>query len=299
MGKNKNITDTSATTEKEFSVNVCPSIKYKVPKGLGTLVAKDKEQRKAIDTFIVIKAHITAPRFANTPRNIQQIAIANRRHVKTIRARLEWLCANGLATLKNGNYSLLSWEDFCAHYGILKQFNFFKSDSYFFTKFKGYVENILESQAVMSRIEYQHYIFKIKTDFPEYKETCASILGTSDSEAILKHQRHIYGKGERFKTNEDWLLNEFRADFQISGNTLKQVFGLSGLGAAVYIKRKMQAKGLWTVTKREYECGNDIPREVRNTHLGSWHWDNKTGKIMLVMPDKIKANNINSIYGKN
>lgn len=282
---------------KLVTIKDCP--KYRVPKGLGALVAQNKDERKALDTYLTIKAFTDAPCFADTPEQLAVFSQLNRRHVKTIKTRLKWLCANGLATYNNGFYSLCSWRSLCEHYGLsYKRYTYYKSNSPFFTQKKGYIEHLLESEAVVSRIEIQKetFSYKLKKE-PDIVEALHTTVGThceSNSEAILAVQMCIFAFGNQTDDENLKLLNRHRADFAINGNTLKATFGLTGLGSSVYIKSKMQRLGLWKVEKRQYAIDAKIVKhKYRKTNLGHVHYDNSINKIILTMPDKIVLQNIN------
>lgn len=285
--------------QKNILVRINDQPKYRIPKQLATIVAQNKEERKALDTFITIKAFTDEPRFSDTPEQIRIFAKLNRRHPKTIVARLKWLCKNGLCVHEAGYYQLVSWQTLCQQYGILPRYYFFRSDSIFFTQNKGYIEHVLEAKTVAEASARQKSAYKYKAErTPGYKEAIENTIGTQMSQAVFNSQLHLFTSGNTNNSDEAFFIRQLRADFSNNYTSLTKMFGLTGLGSIAYKKRKLQSLGLWSIQKRVYECAS-IKNKNRNCILGQVRYSRLHGCVVLTLPDQIEEMNINFLLEKN
>lgn len=262
--------------------------KYKIPKGLALQVAGDNQLRKALDTFIVMKAIVDGGRFANTIAQRKGLAMECRVHVKTFNSRLQRLEAEQLVTITTETVTLASWNALTDQYGLSGRFNYVETAERI-----EYVllAKLIHEQKTRCKITHKN---KLKRDpIIRYALHNATAQERPRSDDVLNSQVHCFvTEGKDYSADDRYILSlfQFRADFDCSYRRYSQLLGYSSKGGFAYMKRKLQRLKLISVQSRRGTLATGhTTTSSRKTMLGQAPYLPVQNRPVLIMPDKIEV----------
>lgn len=273
------------------------AFKIKIPKGLSLAISGNRRLKKALDTWLILKAihedgAIQIPRKGGKDIVCRNLAADHRAAFgvcyKTISTRITWLIQNGYIRDTGHGWELISWID------LGRKLNLPFCNRFYHVKPSGVkIEYILDQKTIDEKIQQcrEAYRFKLKYT-PGLEYEIEKIAGSANASAVYSSQFDAYYRnGCGFSENEYYVLMKIlNPDFALNYRSLSRLFGYNAKGSMAYRKRKLQALGLINITPRVYEVSPDgkTTPGSRKFMMGTVKYFRPVKKLGLLLPDKIE-----------
>lgn len=259
-------------------------MKIQILKKMPTIVASDKELKKAFIFWSILKSHYTDGNVTATYGELSSITSLSTR---TVRRRLEYLQVQGYLSYSTAGSmveaSLQSYDTIAKRYNIDKRFYHTTHTT------ASNTEYYCDARVIYEYKKKCQHAWQNKIDRSGIKEEIKSITGLPfiTAEALTVHQ--VVGFIDNvYSTDDRQLLELVRADFNVGSKKLSQAFGFTSRGAMAYKKRKLQSLKLITVEKRiaEVQC-KGRKNSTRETSIGEVSYFRPLKNLALILPDNI------------
>lgn len=259
--------------------------KIKVLKNLPYALCKDKNLRKAIETFLFLKHYHPNGTIWNFSSRAGEMAEECNISIRTLWTRLGTLTENKLISKRNGILSLASWDQVMAIFKIKqKNFYFTRTEKY---NSKRRLEYFLETKAFQEkRVEMKNAFNREFKSSRELRQTIVSNVGVSEPEKVIEAlfdlQLHNFRK--RISTEDSDYLNLLNPDFNLNVASLAFLFdSRESKSSGTYTKSKLLYYGFVRIEKRQLESAN----RARSCTLGTVFYCREKKQTVLQLPDNI------------
>jgi len=259
--------------------------KVKVLKGLPIALCKDKDLRKAFETFIYLKYYHANGTVWKYSKRAGYLASECNVSIRTFWTRLNCLTKNKLVRKLNRTLYLSSWNHVMKVLNIKeKDFYYTKVEEYnskrrleYFEETKGFQEKRVEMK--------QTFIWKFK-EHPEPRYAIVSNVGVSDPEKVIEALLNL--QVLNFKVRKDCEvdnpLNLLNPDFNLNVESLAFLFDeRKSKSSGTYSKQKLWAWCFIEIEKRQTKS----LKRTRFCILGTVFYNRGKKQTFLQLPDNI------------
>lgn len=277
-------------------MQTCNNIK--IPVGLASEVLNNKNYRKALDTYFMLKSITPNGWIKNTVKDITLLEKHLKICYKTIAKRLKKLNEIGLVTINKTNINLASNNKL--------KFIFKTNNEYYLIKpellNKVKLEDYFIALAIKEKKEECSKAFYYKQQRLALKQEIIKGVFNGENpkgsykEAVTKAHLNDFVNNAN-KSDLSYAFNAARADVEVGYKKLSNMLGYKGKGSLAYTKRKLVSQGIITINKRALtlKTKTHTTKRDRTTVLGTINYDNRSKSLQLQMPDQIIINNQSQI----
>ncbi len=270
----------------------------KIPVGLATKILNSKTERKALETYFMLKGIAENGWILNTVKGLKRLEPELNICYKTIKTRLKSLEKLGLVEMHKTHINLASYKTLNKTYNIHARYYLIKPELVKTVKLEDYFIALAlkeKKQECSNAFYYKH--LKANLD----KEIIKGVFGgvkprRSYKEAVTEAHLIDFIK---YANNSDfsYIFKHARADVEIGYKKLSQMLGYKGKGSLAYTKRKLQKQGIVTIHKRALNVSTSThsTKFQRQTNLGTINYDSRKKELQLQLPDQIIINNQTNI----
>lgn len=259
--------------------------KIKVLIGLPYALSKDKDLRKAMETFIFLKHFHSNGTIWNYSSRAGEMAEECNISIRTFWTRLNTLSGYKLIRKRSGNLSLASWDD------VMKMFKIQKKDFYF-TRAEKYnskrrLEYFLETKALQEKKAEMKSAFTRKFNkYSDLRHFIISNVGVNNLEQVIEALFDLQLLNFMLRKNAEKynFLQVLNPDFNLNVESLAFFFDeRKSKNSGTYTKHKLWGYGFINVERRVLKSN----KRARYSALGTVRYNRKTKQTFLHLPDNI------------
>lgn len=270
----------------------------KIPVGLAIKVLNSKTNRKALDTYFMLKSINNTGWFLKNVKALTKLEKDLKICYKTIKKRLDILSKMGLIEVHQKHIKLASYKQIQKKYNLFNGYYLIKANLLEKVKIEDYLIAIAikeKKDECSKAFYYKHLRLGLDNDIIKgvFKGEKPK---SSYKKAVTKAHLNDYVTNAN-NSNLSYAFNCTRADIEVGYKKLSNMLGYSGRGSLAYTKRKLQANGIIEVNKRVVAVSTKThsTKKNRTTVLGTLNYDVRTKKLNLQMPDEIIIKSQNEI----